>query len=395
MKILAQSDTTLKLQTSKAHTWAGLLVCLAIAAGGFAAVFWTGQVRLTCDRSGAEEGNLAEVNCQLKKMGWLGLHSLRAVNVNQLQGANLKESPGEDGSTYRIFLITSTEQIPFRNYSHSGYRDQRAIVDQINTFIANPQSATLIITSTTILEWVGLIVGGLVCLICLSAIYQILIAAAQPTDINRITFEKNQFRLLVEYGSLLNRGATAYALSEVTKILLSIEDDLATGLRLELRFGQVMTLCQLSANQKWAKIQPIAAQVSAITRCPYQIVLTSKFVWDLTGQQAATFSSLLKQFKLPKLSVQTWIFDPATEQVTCVEENIIVQSYEWRAIADVLPTASGSKKVDAISQNQLCLVFTSGQEVIVYRYTSTEDGPSGAIKAQTVAQYLREFLKLA
>jgi hypothetical protein len=395
MKVLAQSGTTLKLQTSKAHTWAGLLVCLAIAAGGFAAIFWTGQVRLTCDQSGAEQGAPTQVNCQLQKVGWLGLHSLRSVNVNQLQGANLKESGGEDGSTYRIFLIKPTEQIAFRNYSDSGYQDKRAIVDQINAFIDNPQSATLTITSTTTLEWVGLIVGGLVCLICLSAIYKTLLAAAKPTDINRITFDQSQFRLLVEYGSLLNRGVTAYALSEITKVLLSIEDDLATGLRLELRLGQVITLCQLSANQKWEKIQPIAAQISKLTRCPYYLVLTSKLDWDLTSQEVAQISSMLKQFHLPKLSAQTWIFDPVTEQVTCTENNIIVQTYEWRSLTGIIPPADDRAKAPAIGSKQLSLVLASGQQVPVHCYTNTEDGPSGAKKAQTVAQYLREFLKLA
>lgn len=79
-----------------------------------------------------------QIVCEQRSMlfGWIvsGPKTLSGV-----RGAQVGESEDEDGTTYRVELLTDRGVEPFSGWYTSNYEGQRELADQINAFVEDEQ----------------------------------------------------------------------------------------------------------------------------------------------------------------------------------------------------------------------------------------------------------------
>jgi hypothetical protein len=146
MNVIERTATRLVLQARGAGIGLIAIGLLFAMVGLITFLLFSQVVELECSRDWQDHA------CQINR-SLFGL-PLSSKPVRSLVGAYVDESEDSDGSTYRVVLQGWDQlEVPLTNSYSSGYRDKARVVEEVETFIANPAQRTLQVTQDTSWGW--------------------------------------------------------------------------------------------------------------------------------------------------------------------------------------------------------------------------------------------------
>lgn len=141
MNIVEQTSNKLTLHNSGLGAW--ILGSLIAFVGICIPLFCAGKTIhiFNCDRTIANEGS-----CKIQEINRWGKQKPKILLLNELTGASVEthvtyDKKGRQSITYRLYIITTNENIYFIGNSEIEYLD--SIVNQINEFVNNPTEPSL------------------------------------------------------------------------------------------------------------------------------------------------------------------------------------------------------------------------------------------------------------
>lgn len=157
MNIVEQTSTKLTLRSPALGAWIFGSIIASVAV--FVPLFCAGKTihTFSCDRTSVNEGT-----CEIKEISKWGKQQ-KLLTLNELQGANLKthvtyDKKGRKTVTYRIYILTSNENIYFIGNSERDYLER--LVNQVNEFINNSTKPSLSIRTISDNTLAMYIIGG-------------------------------------------------------------------------------------------------------------------------------------------------------------------------------------------------------------------------------------------
>ncbi len=201
MQVIQENTDTLTL---KIRPWLLWLVGSAFALMGafLSLVLWQKTV-LECVRSPEEDGK-----CRLQQTTAFS-QSITELRLSELLGASIGTIRKEGQTPNHVRLITSSGNIPFIPYYTLGYGDRQQIVDEIDTFLWDPQQISLLIQDDS--RWFAIAFGGLFMITGLSIS---LIFGQETTCI----FDRQDGSLVVEKKGIILHHQRNYPITAVSDI---------------------------------------------------------------------------------------------------------------------------------------------------------------------------------
>ena len=124
-----------------------------VVAGLGAIVIFGKRADLQCHRTES-----TQINCQLTSSSLLGTNN-NSLPAGGLRGAEVEESRGSKGTTYRVAILTTSGTVPFTDVYSSDWQGKRQMADQINGFVSNPVLTALSVQQDD--RWFAYQFGGI------------------------------------------------------------------------------------------------------------------------------------------------------------------------------------------------------------------------------------------
>ncbi len=143
----------MKSQISNMAKIQSLLFSLTFIAVGLMSIILFGKVtNLDCNRYQKNQ-----ITCQLESSGLLGK---KLTEIKQIQGSEVKRRRSDDGDyTYRVLIKYENGETPLTDYYSSGRSEKYEQVEQINSFINNPEIPNLKVKNDK--RWLAYPLGGI------------------------------------------------------------------------------------------------------------------------------------------------------------------------------------------------------------------------------------------
>ncbi|MEW5822096.1 MAG: hypothetical protein AB1782_18020 [Cyanobacteriota bacterium] len=131
----------MKTRGSKASPFFMFIFGAVFAMAGLAVIlFLACKTTLICERVQPSPGG----TCKLIQQKTFDRKE-QEIPVASLLKAYVDEDHDDDGTTYRVTLVTNTDEIPLTQIWSSGYDDKQKISSQINAYIQNQNETSLIV----------------------------------------------------------------------------------------------------------------------------------------------------------------------------------------------------------------------------------------------------------
>ncbi|MFP5273980.1 hypothetical protein [Coleofasciculus sp.] len=181
-----------------------LLSCILAAVGVGVISFQSGST-LTCQR-GAKTGS-----CELVKSGLVG-SEVRTIPLESLRDVSLDLNLKNDSNdTYRVVLLTGSEEIPFTSHYSADSNQQESIAFEINAFIINQNQASLNVQQDD--RWFSYVFGSLL-------IGVGLFVAVHKGKVVTLSFDKVRDRMMLKQRGLLNGTTIELPLAEIVDVTI-------------------------------------------------------------------------------------------------------------------------------------------------------------------------------